>query len=141
MCSFAISCNVTIGEIHAVVGADVAVTATRERGEVTDVLRLVFGDVAYTVPFTGDYFDGFFVVGIGGFWFQVGNELTQVVVYMFAVGDACNVEFDVVYTLKSLILGPDADVVAFVLDAEILELMDGGVFTVWGTDGHSGRWG
>jgi NSS family neurotransmitter:Na+ symporter len=50
-----------------------------------DVGGLVFRDVAYTVPFTGDYLDGFFVVGIGGFWFQVGNELTQVVVYMFAV--------------------------------------------------------
>jgi hypothetical protein len=84
-----------------------------------------------------DYLDSVLVVGVGRVGFQGGNKLAEVFVYVLAVGDACNLEFDVIYTLKALIFGPHADVVAFVLDAEVLEFLDGGVFTVWGTDGHS----
>lgn len=57
--------NITISEIHAVVGADVTVATAGESGEVTDVGGLVFGDVADTVAFNGDYLDGVLVVGIG----------------------------------------------------------------------------
>jgi hypothetical protein len=114
-----ISCDVTIGEIHAIVGADVAVTATGESDEVTNVLRLVFWDVAYSVAFTSDYLDSILVVGVGWVWFQGGSELAKVFIYMFAVRDACNGKFEIV--TYALFLWPDADVVSFVLDAEIAE--------------------
>jgi hypothetical protein len=105
----------------AVVGTYVAVTATGESGEVTDVLRLVFGDVADTVAFTGDYFDGVLVVGIGRVGFQGGSELTEVLIYMFAVRDTCNGKLEIV--TNTLILWPDADMVAFVFDTEIAETL------------------
>ena len=50
--------NITIGKVKAVVGADITVATAGESGEVTDVLRLVFGNVTDAVPFTGDYLDG-----------------------------------------------------------------------------------
>ena len=124
--SFGFFFNITISEIHTVVVTDITVTTARESGEVTDFVCHVPGDVAYAVTISGEYLDGIRVVFVGWLRLQGGNELTQVVVYMFAVGDACNVEFDVVYTLKSLILGPDADVVAFVLDAEVTETLNTG---------------
>ena len=117
--------DVAVGEIDAVVVANIAVTAAGESGEVTNVLRLVFGDVANTVAFMSDYLDSVLVVGVGRFGFQGGSELADVVIYMFAMRDACNGEFDVVYTLKVLIFWPNADVIAFILDAEIAELLDG----------------
>jgi len=43
--------------------------------------------------------------------------------YVLAVRDACNTELEVVYALNALNLWPDADMVAFVLDAEVLELL------------------
>ena len=42
---------------------------------------------------------------------------------VFAVRDACNGEFEIV--TYAHILWPDADVIAFVFDAEILEFLDG----------------
>lgn len=62
--SLVVSCDVTIGKIHALVGADVAKAAAGESGEVTDVLRLVFGDVADTMAFISDYLDSILVVGV-----------------------------------------------------------------------------
>jgi len=121
--SLVIFCDVTIGKIVAVVSADVAVTTTGERGEVTDVLRLVFGDVADAVAFAGDYLDSVLVVGVSRVGFQDGSELAKVLIYMFAVRDACNGKFEIIHTLDALILGPDTDMVAFVLNAEIAELL------------------
>ena len=123
--SLSIFCDVTIGKIIAVVGTDVTVTATGERGEVTNVLRLVFGDVADTVAFMSDYLDGVLVVWVGRVGFQGGSELAKVLIYMLAMCDACNGEFEIIHTLNAIILGPDTDMVAFVLDTEILEFLDG----------------
>ena len=120
--SFVLSCDVTIGEIVAVVGADVAITAAGERGEITDVGGLVFGDVADTMAFTGDYLDGVLVVGVGRVWFQGGSELAEVFINVFAMCDTCNGKFEIV--TYSLNFWPYADVVAFVLDTEILEFLD-----------------
>jgi hypothetical protein len=38
------------------------------------------------------YLDGVGVVGVGGFWLQGADELTEVVVDVITVGYACNVE-------------------------------------------------
>ena len=122
--SLVIFCYVTIREIHAVVGADVTVTAAGESDEVTDVLRLVFGNVADTVAFMSDYLDGVLVVGVGRVWFQGGNELAKVLIYMLAMCDARNIELEIIHTLITLILWPDADVVAFIFDAEVLKFLD-----------------
>lgn len=117
--SLVIFCDVTIGEIHAVVGTYVAVATAGESGEVTDVGGLVFRDIADTVTFSGDYLDSVLVVGVGRVGFKGGSELTDVFIDVFAMHDACNVKLDIVYTLKALILWPYADVVAFVLNAEV----------------------
>jgi len=119
--SLVISCDVTISEIYVVAGADVAVTATGESDEVTDVLRLVFGDVADTVAFMSDYLDGVLVVWVGRVGFQGGSELAKVLIYMLAMCDACNGKFEIV--TYALILWPDTDMVAFVLNAEIAEML------------------
>ena len=118
-----ISCDVTISVIHVVVGTNVAVATAGESGEVTDVLRLVFWNIADTVAFTGDYLDGVLVVGVGRVGFQDGIELAEVFIDVFAMCDACNIELDIIYTLITLILGPDAYVVAFVFDAEVAETL------------------
>ena len=117
LCSFVFICDVTIREIHVVVGADVAVTATGESDEVTDILRLVFGDVADAVAFAGDYLDSVLVVGVSRVGFQGGSELAKVFIYMFAMSDACNGKFEKV--TYALVLWPDADMVAFVFYTEV----------------------
>lgn len=53
---------------------------------------------------------------------------------MLAVRDACNTELKVIYALNALNLGPDADMVAFVFNTEMLEGLG---FTDGGTVGHS----
>lgn len=133
--SFVFICDVTISEIHAVVGTDVTVATTGERGEVTDVGGLVFGDVADAVAFTGDYLDSVLVVGIGWVGLQGGSELADVLIYMFAVRYACNGKFEIINTLDAIILGPDTDMVAFIFDAEVAETLGCCVGTGW----HIGR--
>ena len=127
LCSLVIFGDVTVSEIYAVIGTDIAVTAIGESGEVTDVLRLVFGDVSDTVAFTGDYLDGVLVVGVGWVGFQGGSELSEVFINVFALCDARNGELEIV--TYALILWPDADMVAFVLDAEVLKFFDGCIRT------------
>ena len=135
--SLVIFCYVTIGEIEAVIGPDVAVATAGESGEVTDVGGLVFGDVADTVTITGDYLDSVLVVGIGRVGFQGGSELSEVFVDVFAMCDACNREFEIIHTLNAVILGPDTDVITFVFDAEIFQFLNGGsVFSIGSTDGQ-----
>ena len=73
----------------------------------------------------GEHLYGIWVVFVSWLWFQSTDTFAKIVVYVLAVGDACNIELDIVYALKALILWPDADMVAFVLDAEVLEFMDG----------------
>ena len=96
MRSFGFFFNITISEIHTVVVTDITVTTARESGEVTDFVCHVPGDVAYAVTIAGEYLDGVFVVWIGGVWFQGGDKLSEVVVYVFAVGDSCNIELYIV---------------------------------------------
>ena len=122
--SFVFIGDVTICKIHAVVGAYITEAAAGESGEVTDVGSLVFWDVAYSVAFTSDYLDSILVVGVSRVGFQGGSELAKVFIYMFVVRDACNGKFNIIHTSDALILGPDADMVAFVLDAEKLKFFD-----------------
>ena len=96
--------------------------------KVTDALRLILRDVTNAVAIAGEYLDGIGIIGVGGVWFQGGYKLTEVVVYVLAIGNACNGEFEIV--TYALILWPHADMVAFVFDTEVLEFLDGGIFTV-----------
>ena len=82
-----------------------------------------------------DYLDSIRIIWIGGFWYKVGNEFAKMFVDMFAVGDACDIEPDIVQTLITLILRPYTYVVAFVFDAEITEFLDGSIFAAVRTDG------
>ena len=92
--------------------------------EAANFVGYILWNVTDAVAIAGEYLDGICVVGVGWVGFQGGDKLAEVVVYVFAVGDACNVEFDVVYTLKALTLGPDAHVVAFIPDAEVSEILN-----------------
>ncbi len=80
-----------------------------------------------------DYLDGVLVVGVGRVGFQGGSELAKVLIYMFAVRDACNGKLEIV--TYELIFWPDADVVSFVLDTEIAE-----PFHLRGVDGLTRGW-
>ena len=106
--------------------ADVAIACAWEAGEFADFACPIFGDVADAVAIAGEYLNSLRVVGIGRVGFQGGNKLAEVVVYVFAVGDACNIKLDIVYTLKALILWPHGDVVAFILDAEVAKALNTG---------------
>ena len=117
--------------------ADVAIACAWEAGEFADFVCPIFGDVADAVAIVGEYLDGIRVIFIGWLRLQGGSEFTKVFFHVLAMGDACNIELNIVYALKAFILWPHADVVAFILDAEVLEFLDGGVFSVGGTDGHS----
>jgi hypothetical protein len=77
------------------------------------------------VAVIGHYLDGIGVVGVCGVGDEGCHKFAEVLVYMLAVGNACNIELYIVYTLKTLILWPDADVVAFILDAEVLKFLNG----------------
>ena len=118
------SYNVAVRVIGIVIFSDEAITLARQLCECTNFAGHVLGDETDTVAIAGEYLDGICVVGVGGVGFHGGDKLATVVVYVFAVGDACNVEFYVVYTLKALTLGPDAHVVAFILDAEVSEILN-----------------
>jgi hypothetical protein len=117
--------NIAIGEVGVVVLADITVTGAGKGGDVTDSICSVAGDIAEVMTVRSEYLDGIFVVVVCWLWFQCGNELTKVVVDTFVMRDSCNIELDIVYTLKALILWPYAYVVALVLDAEVLEFLDG----------------
>ena len=105
--------------------ADVAIACAWEVGKVADDRCCVTWYVANAVTVGGDYFDSIRIVWIGGFWNKVSNELTKKFVDMFTVGDACDIEPDIVQTLITLILRPYTYVVAFVFDAEVAEFLDG----------------
>ena len=126
--------NVTVGVIGAFIYADVAVAGAGEIGEAADVGGCVTGDVADAVTFAGYYLDCVGVIRIGGVCDKGSDELAKVLIDVFAVCDACNTELKVVYALDALDLWPDADVVAFVFNAEVLEGLS---FSDGGTVGHS----
>ena len=103
--------------------ADVAIACAWEAGKVTDGRCCVTWHVANAVAVVSDYLDSIRIVWIGGFWYKVGNEFAKMFADTFAVGDACNIELHIVANV--LVLWPDAYVVAFVIDAEVLEFLDG----------------
>jgi hypothetical protein len=127
--------DVTVGVIGSIIDADIAVTCTREGGKTADVGGRVTGNIADTVAFAGYYFNGIGVVRVSRVCDKGRDELTEVLINMLAVRDACNTELKVVYTLNALNLWPDAYVIAFVFDAEVLELLS---FSDRGIVGHSG---
>jgi hypothetical protein len=107
--------------------------------ESSNITDYVLGNVTYAVTITGEYLDGIWVIGIGWLRLQGGSEFAEVVVHVISVFNACNIKFQVVHALYALILWPDTYVVAFVLDAEVLEFLDGHLFSVGRTDGHLNR--
>jgi hypothetical protein len=125
--------DVTVGVIGSIIDADIAVTCTREGGKTADVGGRVTGNIADTVAFAGYYFNGIGVVRVSRVCDKGRDELTEVLINMLAVRDACNTELKVVYTLNALNLWPDADVIAFVFYTEVLEGLS---FSDGGTVGH-----
>ena len=117
--------NIAVGEVFAVMLADVAIACAWEADKVTDDRCCVTWHVANAVAVVSDYLDSIRIVWISGFWYKVGNELTKMFVDMFAVGDACDIEPDIVQILITLILRPYTYVVSFVFGAEVLEFLDG----------------
>ena len=131
--TFLCSDDVTVGEVGVVVYADEAVTGTGEGGEAANVGGCVAGNVAETVAFMGYYLNSIGVIRIGGVCDEGRDELAKVLIDVLAVRDACNTELKVVYALNALNPGPDADVIAFVFNAEVPEGLS---FSDGGTVGH-----
>lgn len=117
------ACNIAVREVGAVMLSDVAIACAWEAGKVTDDRYCVTWHVADAVAVVSDYLDSIRIVWIGGFWYKVCNELSKMFADTFAVGDSCNIELQIVADV--LVLWPDADVVAFVFDAKVLEFLDG----------------
>lgn len=86
------------------------------------------------MAFAGYYLDCVGVIRIGGICDESGDKLSNVLIDMLAMRDACNTELKVVYALNALNLWPDADVIAFVFYAEVPKGMS---FSDGGTVGHS----
>ena len=105
--------------MDTVVFADVTIELARKACEVADFHSHILWNIAKAVAIAGEYLDGLWVVGIERVGLKGGDKLAEVVAYMFAVGDACNIELNIVQSLKALILWPHADVVALIFDAEI----------------------
>lgn len=67
----------------------------------------------------GEYLDGVIVVWVGRLWLQNAYELTEVVVDIITMRQTCYIEL---YDIElAVILWPYADMIAFVIDAEVLE--------------------
>lgn len=115
--------DVTVGEIGAIVVADVAITGAGDGGEIADFGCCVTRHITDAMAVVGHYLDGIGVIVVGRVGFKGGSELSDVFIDVFAMCDACNREFDIV--TYALILWPDADMVAFVFDAEVLKFLDG----------------
>jgi hypothetical protein len=88
--------NVTVREIDTIVLTNVTETLAREGDIVADFVGHVFRDVADMVTIGSEYLDGVWVILIGRFCLQSTFELTKIAVYVLAVGDACNIELDIV---------------------------------------------
>ena len=110
---------------------------TRKGCRITDFCGHILWDIANMVMVACHHLDGIRVIGIAWFCFQGTFELSEIFVNILTIGHACNIELDDFKLV--VILWPDAYVVAFVFDAEVLELLDGSIFTFDGTDGHSNR--
>ena len=83
----------------------------------------------------GEYLDGVVVVWVGRLWLQNAYELTEVVVDIVTMRQTCYIEL---YDIElAVILWPHADVVAFVIDAEVLETLNTGFFVIIRTDNHA----
>lgn len=134
-----ISVDIAMGEVMRavvmLVGSDVAVASAREGGDATDFRSHVAWDKSDTVAFTSDYLDGLRVVLVVRVSDKVGNKLAKVVVDVLAVGNACDGELDDIKLVT--VLGPYADVIAFVFDAEVAELLDWYIFVVERTNYHT----
>lgn len=130
--------DVAVGEVGVVVDADVAVAGAGEGGEAANVGGCVAGDVAEMVAFAGYYLDCVGVIRVSRVCDEGRDELAEVLIDVLAMCNACNTELKVVYALNALNLGPNADMVAFVFNAEVLEGLS---FSDGGTVGHSGGGG
>ena len=86
-------------------------------GSVADFGSHVFRDVADMVTVRCEHLDGVWIVGVGRFCFESAFELTKVVVDVFTVGQAGDIEFDNIELI--VVFWPDGDVVTFVFDAEV----------------------
>jgi hypothetical protein len=124
-----------MGAVGMVVGSDVAVAGARDGGDATDFRSHVAWNVADTVAITGDYLDGLRVVLVVRVSDKSGNELAKVIVDVLAVGNACDGELDDIKLVT--VLGPYADVIAFVFDAEVLEFLNGCIFAVTRIDDYT----
>jgi hypothetical protein len=127
--------DVAVGVVGIIIDADEAVTGAGDGDKTADVCGRVTGNIADAVAFAGYYLDCVGVIRVSGVCDKGSDELAKMLIDVFAVRDACNTELKVVYALNALNLGPDADMVAFVFNTEMLEGLS---FSDGGTVGHSG---
>lgn len=118
-------CDVAAGEIGAVIEADEAVALAGDGGERTDLGGHVLRNVADTMAVSGNYLDGVEVVWVRRVGDEGADELSDVVADVIHVVHPGDGEVQVI--AEALVLWPDADVVAFVFDAEVLQVLHLGI--------------
>ena len=118
-------CDVAAGEISAVIEADEAVALAGESGERADLSGHVLGNVADAMAVSGNYLDGIGVVWVRRVGDEGAGELSDVVFDIIHVVHPGDGEVQVI--AEALVFWPDADVVAFVLDAEVLQVLHLGI--------------
>ena len=118
-------CDVAAGEIGAVIEADEAVALAGNGGERADLGGHVLWHVADTMAVSGNYLDGILVVLVRWFGDEGAGELSDVVADVIHVVHPGDGEVQVI--AESLVLWPDADMVTFVLYAEVLQVLHLGI--------------
>ena len=118
-------CDVAAGEIGAVIEADEAVALAGESGERADLGGHVLRNIADAMSVTGNYLNGILVVWVRRVGDEGAGELSDVVFDIIHVVHPGDGEVQVI--AEALVLWPDADVVAFVLDAEVLQVLHLGI--------------
>ena len=120
--------SIAVGVEFVVVFTYKYVTRAWEAEVPTDFEGYFFWDISQVVAVMGEHLDGVSIVGVGWFGFEGAFTLTDIVVDVFSVGNAGNREL---YDVKLvMVFRPYTDVVAFVLDAEVFQLLDFGVWIV-----------
>lgn len=110
----------------AVIEADEAVALAWEGGERADLGGHVLGNIADAMSVTGNYLDGILVVWVRRVGDEGAGELSDVVTDVIHVVHPGDGEVQVI--AEALVLWPYADVVAFVFDAEVLQVIHLGIF-------------
>lgn len=115
--------NITVGEVDIISLSDVEEAWVWKLCECANFVGHIFWDVAEMVAVIGEYLNGVWIIGVCWFCFQNSNRFTKIFINVVTIFNACYTKS---YHIKMVVvLWPYRNIVAFVLDAEIFEFLDG----------------